>query len=148
MLAAVSKNKTVSVCCCEFLYRYFNMFVNFGTIFFLASLVGCFLRMLDKQALLLKKKLRKMGRFWSGDEVFIWNILSRLCRNLTLNKGDRSCLVGAGWKTSWLYINIIRNLWRNDCNCMISSFVPSRLLSQGWSVSRNHSYLDVSNHEG
>ena len=64
------------------------MFVNFGTIFFLAPLVGCFLRMLDKQVLLLKKKLSKVGRFQSRDEVFIWNILSRLCRNHTLNKGD------------------------------------------------------------
>ena len=47
--------KTYFVYCCEFMYRYFNMFVNFGRISFPAAIVGSFLRMLNKQARLLKK---------------------------------------------------------------------------------------------
>ena len=41
-----------------------------------------------------------------------------------------SSLDGTGWKTPQLHINVTANLWRNDCNSMVLSIVPSRLLSR------------------
>ena len=94
---------------CEFMYRYFNKLVHFGRIFFPASLVGCFLRMLNKQG----------GTFftlrWS---LYIENIVPAM-------PGLR--LARTWWKTSRLHINATTNLWRNEFSCLISSIVPSRL---------------------
>ena len=47
---------TFFVCCWAFMYRYFNIFANFGRNVFPATVDGPFLRMLNKQARLLKKK--------------------------------------------------------------------------------------------
>ena len=41
-----------------------------------------------------------------------------------------SSLDGTGWKTPQLHINVTANLWRNDCNSLVLSIVPSRLLSR------------------
>ena len=46
---------TFFVCCSEFMCGYLNMFDNFRGIFFPPTLVGCFSRMLNKQAYPLKK---------------------------------------------------------------------------------------------
>ena len=58
---------TLFVRCCEFVY--FNVFINFRWIFFPAPLVDCFVRMLNKQARLSKKKekLSKAERFSTRD---------------------------------------------------------------------------------
>ena len=39
---------TFFVCCYEFMYQCFNMFIDFGRFFYPAALVGCFLRMLNE----------------------------------------------------------------------------------------------------
>ena len=108
---------TFFVCYCEFMYRYFDMFLNFG----------CFLRMLDKQARLLRKK--KVGRrfFILGWSIYIENIVPAI-PGYRLEQVE-SRLAGPARKTSWLHINVRTNLCRNDCSCLISSIVPSRLLS-------------------
>ena len=80
-LERYSQNLTGSYCLWIHVRMLFNMFVNFERIFLQAALVDWFLRMLKKQACLLilyVKKLIKMGRFSSQDEVFIWKILSLL----------------------------------------------------------------------
>ena len=71
------------------------MIVNFGRIFFPAVPLGCFLRMLRMLVarlllyfIIYKEILSKAVRFSSRDEVFIWKILSRLCRDPALNKWD------------------------------------------------------------
>ena len=72
----------------------FNMFGKFGRIFFPAAQVGCFFdeRMLNKQECVLQLRYIsgniKTGRFSSWDKVFIWKMLSWLCRDPILNKRD------------------------------------------------------------
>ena len=73
-----------------------NLFGNFGRIFFQAGMIGCFIkeRMLNKQEcasqLLYISENIKAGRFSSRDKVFMWKLLSRLCRDPALNKWDFS----------------------------------------------------------
>ena len=45
---------TYFVCCSESMHKYFNMFVNFGKLIFPVALVGCLLKMLNKQELFFK----------------------------------------------------------------------------------------------
>ena len=73
----------------------FNIFENFERIFVQTALVGCFLkeRILNKQERVLQlvhiSGNIKAGRFSSRVEVFIREILSRLCGDPALNKRDR-----------------------------------------------------------
>ena len=51
---------------CEFIWSYFDMLRNLGRIFFAVALVGCFLRILNKQGHLLKKNEVSQDVFHPG----------------------------------------------------------------------------------
>ena len=61
---------------------------------------------------------------WIANKV---RCLNALRRDLFEQVGFR--LVGTGWKTPLLHINVTINLWRNYCSLLISFNFPSHLLS-------------------
>ena len=119
------------VCCYEFMYRclYLNIFVNFGRIFAPATLVSCFLRMLNKQARLLllyvKEKSSKAGRFPSWYHVLIRKT-SPLRRDTTSPGRDWMKNVPASSEGNNKFIK--KWLWSSDLvYCPVPLVIPSRL---------------------
>lgn len=121
MLAGLSKNSkrsflaTFFVCCYDFMYRYFKMFVNCERILFVAALAGCFLKILNKQACLLKKNYVRQNAF--HPEMKYLN--EKYCPS------HAEIPPGRG-RTK----NVLASYKRNSISCLISSVFPSRLLSR------------------
>ena len=118
------------------LHTCFNMFVNFETIFFQAALLGCFLRMFNKQVsillLYLKKKLLSRDVFHSGMKYLYGKYYpgyAEILRWTNEIPPGREKVKNA----STSYLNLTANLWRNYRSLLILFIVPSRFLSHPYS---------------
>ena len=124
----------------------FNIFLNFGWIFFQTALVGCFYkeRIINKQELnyiyCKYNKILRQGIFHLGTKYQYEKYFPGYAGILSWTSG-----VSPGWtewETSRPHINVITNLWRNAGILLILFIVASCLLSH--SGSHINSLLDWS----
>ena len=114
-------------CSCEFICRCFNMFVNFGRVFFAVTLTGCFLRMLNKQA----RHFFKKGSKWDVFHPRTKYLYGKYCLGYSEIPSTRDGMknVPASYKRN----NFV--FWKNNCivlwsrllPCLVLLVIPSRL---------------------